>query len=119
MPQGDKRKYTDKQKRKAEHIAEGYMERGKSEDEAKSRAWRTVNKESHGGEIRGGSGWGKPESHESSKRGGKISMAKRSSAQRSAAAKKAAATRKKKAAATHRKRSAAAKKAAKTRKRTG
>ena len=24
MPQGDKGKYTDKQKRKAEHIAEGY-----------------------------------------------------------------------------------------------
>jgi len=24
MPQGDKRKYTDKQKRQAEHIEEGY-----------------------------------------------------------------------------------------------
>ena len=28
MPQGDKDKYTDKQKRKAEHIAEGYKDRG-------------------------------------------------------------------------------------------
>lgn len=115
MPQGDKRKYTDKQKRKAEHIAEGYVDRGAPETEAKRRAWMTVNKESHGGELRGGSGWGKPESHESSKRGGKISMARRTRAQRSTAAKKAAVTRKKKAAATHRTRSAAAKKAAKTR----
>ena len=30
MPQGDKSKYTDKQERKAEHIAEGYEDRGVS-----------------------------------------------------------------------------------------
>jgi hypothetical protein len=49
MPRGDKSSYTDKQKRKAEHIAEGYEKRGVSEKVAKSRAWATVNKESGGG----------------------------------------------------------------------
>lgn len=55
MPQGSKKKYTDKQKRKAEHIEKGYRERGVSEDEAERRAWATVNKEDGGGR-RGGSG---------------------------------------------------------------
>src|SRR5687768_17845933 len=32
MPQGDKGKYTDKQKRKAEHIADSYEDRGRSEE---------------------------------------------------------------------------------------
>jgi hypothetical protein len=108
MPQGDKSKYTDKQKRRAEHIAEGYTEHGVSEGEAKRRAWATVNAESHGGEKPGGSGYGKPETHQSSRRGGQRSLAGRTPAQRSAAAKKAAATRKRKVA----KRSTAAKKAA-------
>ena len=49
MPQGDKSKYTDKQKRQAEHIEEGYEERGLSHDEAERRAWATVNKVHHGG----------------------------------------------------------------------
>ena len=31
MPRGDKSKYTDKQQRKADHIAEGYEEKGVSE----------------------------------------------------------------------------------------
>jgi plasmid stabilization system protein ParE len=69
MPRGDKGKYTDKQKRQAEHIAEGYEDRGVSAKEAKSRAWATVNKESGGGE-KSGSGRGKGESHESSRKGG-------------------------------------------------
>ncbi len=34
MPQGDKSAYTDKQKRKAAHIADGYEERGVSKKEA-------------------------------------------------------------------------------------
>ena len=34
MPQGDKSAYTDKQKRKAEHIEEGYEDRGVSDKEA-------------------------------------------------------------------------------------
>jgi plasmid stabilization system protein ParE len=54
MPQGDKGKYTEKQKRQAEHIAESYKDRGVSSKTAKSRAWATVNKESGGGKKSGG-----------------------------------------------------------------
>ncbi|MBE7186336.1 MAG: plasmid stabilization protein [Methylobacterium mesophilicum] len=96
MPRGDKDKYTDKQKRKAEHIEEGYEARGVPEDEAERRAWATVNKESGGGN-KSGSGRGKPDTHESSKKGGEIggkASANRTAAERSASAKKAAATRK-------------------------
>ena len=38
MPRGDKDAYTDKQKRKAEHIAEGYEDRGTPAKVAKARA---------------------------------------------------------------------------------
>ncbi|QMV02925.1 plasmid stabilization protein [Devosia sp. D6-9] len=96
MPRGDKSKYTDKQERKADHIAEGYEDRGVSEKEAERRAWATVNKESGGGN-KSGSGRGKPDTHVSSKRGGKIggeATARRSASAKSASAKKAAATRK-------------------------
>jgi plasmid stabilization system protein ParE len=55
MPRGDKSAYTDKQKRKAEHIAEGYEERGVPQDEAEARARATVNKQDGGGK-RSGSG---------------------------------------------------------------
>jgi plasmid stabilization system protein ParE len=53
MPRGDKDKYTDKQKRQAEHIEESYEERGLSEEEAESRAWATVNKQDGGGKQSG------------------------------------------------------------------
>jgi plasmid stabilization system protein ParE len=53
MPRGDKDKYTDKQKRQAEHIEKGYEKRGVSSDEAEERAWRTVNKQSGGGKKSG------------------------------------------------------------------
>jgi plasmid stabilization system protein ParE len=66
VPQGDKDKYTDKQKRKAEHIEESYEDRGTPKDEAERRAWATVNKESGGGN-KSGSGRGNPDTHESSK----------------------------------------------------
>jgi plasmid stabilization system protein ParE len=56
MPQGDKSKYTDKQKRQAEHIEEGYEKRGLPEEEAEARAWATVNKQDGGGKKPGGSG---------------------------------------------------------------
>lgn len=56
MSQGDKDKYTDKQKRKAEHIEEGYEKRGVSHEEAERRAWATVNKQDGGGKKKGGSG---------------------------------------------------------------
>ncbi len=95
MPQGDKTKYTDKQKRKAAHIEESYESRGVPADEAAARAWATVNKEDGGGN-KSGSGRGKKDTHVSSKRGGKLgaASANRTAAQRSASAKKGAATRK-------------------------
>ena len=71
MPQGDKRKYTDKQKREAEHIEKGYEARGVSKEEAERRAWATVNKVHHGGEKPGGGGYGKPENHEPMRKGGR------------------------------------------------
>ncbi len=96
MPRGDKSKYTDKQKRKAEHIEEGYEKRGLDEKEAERRAWATVNKESGGGNL-SGSGRGEPDTNVSSKKGGKnggAAAAARPARERSASAKKAAATRK-------------------------
>ncbi|MGA3301931.1 MAG: plasmid stabilization protein [Methylovirgula sp.] len=95
MPRGDKSKYSGKQERQADHIAEGYERRGVSEKEAERRAWATVNKETGGGK-KNGSGRGKRVSHASSKKGGRLggaASAKRSAASRSASAKKAAATR--------------------------
>ena len=70
MARGSKSKYTGKQKRKAEHIEEGYEKRGTSKKEAERRAWATVNKESGGGK-KSGSGRGKKESNASSRKGGK------------------------------------------------
>ena len=93
MPRGDKDAYTDKQKRKAQHIEEGYEDRGVPKDEAERRAWATVNKESGGGK-KSGSGRGKPESHASSARGGRAHKSG-SSEQRSAAARKGWVTRRK------------------------
>jgi len=53
MPRGDKSKYTDKQKRQAEHIEEDYEKSGVSEEEAERRAWATVNKQDGGGKKSG------------------------------------------------------------------
>ncbi|MEJ5975263.1 plasmid stabilization protein [Novosphingobium sp. PS1R-30] len=99
MPQGDKSSYTDKQKRKAAHIEEGYEQRGVSKDEAERLAWATVNKESGGGN-KSGSGRGRKDTKISSRRGGRIggqASASRSKADRSAAAKKGWETRRKRA----------------------
>jgi plasmid stabilization system protein ParE len=95
MPRGDKSSYTDKQKRKAEHIEEGYEKRGVSKKEAEGRAWATVNKESGGGK-KSGSGRGKAENHESARKGGRKSGAGQSAESRSAAAKKGWETRRRK-----------------------
>ena len=54
MPGGDKPKYTEKQKRQAEHIEEDYQERGVPEEEAERRAWATINAVTVGR----GTGWG-------------------------------------------------------------
>ncbi|MBE2281954.1 MAG: plasmid stabilization protein [Prosthecobacter sp.] len=96
MPRGDKSKYTDKQKRKAEHIEESYEERGVPEKEAERRAWATVNKSSGGGK-KSGSGRGKEENKAPARKGGRKggkAAASRPAAKRSASARKAAATRK-------------------------
>lgn len=97
MPRGDKSSYTDKQKRQAEHIEEGYEQRGVPDKEAERRAWATVNKQDHGGK-KSGSGVGKPKDTSSSHKGGHLgglAAASRPAAARSASAKKAAATRRK------------------------
>jgi hypothetical protein len=70
MPRGDKGAYTSKQKRQAEHIEEGYEDRGVSSKEAKAHAWATVNKESGGGK-KSGSGRGQKENRSAAKKGGK------------------------------------------------
>jgi hypothetical protein len=100
MPRGDKSSYTDKQKRMAEHIEEGYEKRGTPKEEAERRAWATVNKETGGGN-KSGSGRGVPDTNVSAKKGGRIggprggkASASRPAAARSRSAKKAAATRK-------------------------
>jgi len=96
MPRGDKSSYTDKQKRQAEHIEEGYEDRGVPKREAERRAWATVNKETHGGK-KSGSGRGRKIDTAPSRKGGKLggrASANRPDAARSASAKKAAATRK-------------------------
>jgi plasmid stabilization system protein ParE len=103
MPQGDKSKYTGKQERKADHIADSYEHKGVPEKEAERRAWATVNKDDGGGK-QGGSGekahTGHPAAHRGGELGGKAA-AERPAADRHASAVKAAATRKKNAAAHH------------------
>src|SRR5215470_1543254 len=90
MPRGDKSSYTNKQKRQAEHIEEGYEQRGVSQREAERRAWATVNKETGGGK-KSGSGRGKKEDHSPSRKGGRLggkASANRPAAERSRSAKK-------------------------------
>jgi hypothetical protein len=96
MPRGDKSAYTDKQKRKAQHIEEGYREQGVPKKQAEARAWATVNKESGGGNL-SGSGRGKRDTHVSARRGGRAHKSG-SWEQRSAAARKGWVTRRKNAA---------------------
>lgn len=100
MPRGDKSAYTDKQDRKADHIAAGYEARGVSEKEAERRAWATVNKDDGGGK-KSGSGRGKTTGHPAARKGGQKggrAAAARSKADRSAAAKKGWETRRSRAA---------------------
>jgi plasmid stabilization system protein ParE len=70
MPRGDKSSYSDKQKRQADHIEEGYEHRGVNRKEAERRAWATVNKTTHGGK-KSGSGRGRTENHAPSRKGRK------------------------------------------------
>ena len=70
MARGSKAAYTEKQKREAEHIAEGYTKRGVSATEAKRRAWATVNAMTGGGK-KSGSGRGKAMNLAPAKKGGR------------------------------------------------
>ena len=92
MPRGDKSAYTDKQKRQAEHIEQGYEERGVARDEAEARAWATVNASSGGGK-KSGSGRGQATDNSPARKGGRKGGAARSARDRSAAAKKGWETR--------------------------
>jgi len=92
MPRGDKGSYTDKQKRQAEHIEEGYEKEGVSRKEAEARAWATVNKETGGGK-KSGSGRGKKTTPSASKKGGK--KAAKKSGRKKAAKKSRKASKKK------------------------
>ena len=94
MARGDKSAYSDKQKRQAEHIEEGYEERGIGEKEAERRAWATVNRMTGGGK-KSGSGRGKRVNKAPARKGGKrggAASAARPRAKRQAAARKAART---------------------------
>ena len=53
MPRGDKSAYTDKQKRQAQHIEQGYEDKGMSEKRAEAIAYATVNKQDGGGKKSG------------------------------------------------------------------
>ena len=53
MPRGPTASSPAKQKRKAEHIEEGYVESGVARGEAERRAWATVNKQDGGGKKSG------------------------------------------------------------------
>jgi len=97
VPQGDKSRYTDKQVRKADHIAESYEARGVPEKEAGARAWATVNRDDGGGKKPGGSGCGRTTGHPAAHEDGQASGT-RTPEQRSASAKKGAETRKRNAA---------------------
>jgi hypothetical protein len=95
MPRGDKSAYTDKQKRRAQHIEEGYEKQGVPEGEAERRAWATVNAMDHGGK-KSGSGVGRKTNKAPAKKGGRIggaAAAARPKAARQASARKAARTR--------------------------
>ena len=95
MPRVEKTKYSDKQKRQAEHIEEGYEQRGVGEPEAERRAWATVNKMTGSGK-KSGSGRGQPVNKAPARKGGRLggaAAAARPKSARSAAARKAAQTR--------------------------
>jgi plasmid stabilization system protein ParE len=105
MARGDKSSYTGKQKRKAEHIEEGYEKRGVSKKTAAKRAWATVNKQDGGGKQ---SGSGKATKKSAARK--KTAASKKSSASKSSASRKSGTARKK---TTARKKSAGRKTASK------
>ena len=101
MPQGDKSSYSPKQRRKAEHIEEGYEKRGVSKKTAQKRAWATVNKQDGGADgtarkkatVTKKAPVKRAAKKSPAKRATKKAASKRTTSARSAAAKKAAKTR--------------------------
>ena len=89
MPRGDKSAYTDKQKRQAEHIEEGYEKQGVAKKTAERRAWATVNKQDGGGR-KSGSGRKAAKKSPARKSGAKKSPARKSGAKQSSARKSTA-----------------------------
>ena len=89
MPRGDKSAYTDKQKRQAEHIEEGYRKQGLSDETAEARAWATVNKQDGGG-TKSGSGRARPPTSTATRRASKST----GTAKRASKSARAATTRK-------------------------
>ena len=93
MPRGDKSAYTSKQKRTAEHIEEGYEDRGLSENEAERRAWATVNKMDHGGKKSGlgrGRATNKGPARKGGRKGGRAAASSRKTSSRKTASRKTA-----------------------------
>jgi plasmid stabilization system protein ParE len=88
MPRGDKSSYTDKQKRKAEHIEEGYEKRGVSKKTAAKRAWATVNKQSGGGKKSGSGRKSAAKKKSASKKTAKKSATRKKSATKKSARKR-------------------------------
>lgn len=93
MPRGDKSAYTNKQKRQAEHIEDGYEKEGVSHMEAESRAWATVNKMDGGGK-KSGSGRGKTTNKEPARKGARKAAASRKKTAKKKTAKKKTAKKK-------------------------
>jgi plasmid stabilization system protein ParE len=88
MPRGDKSAYTNKQKRQAEHIEEGYEKKGVSHKKAEARAWATVNA-SDGGGKKSGSGRGKATNKAPARKGARKKTAKKKTAKKKTAKKTA------------------------------
>ena len=99
MPRGDKSSYTGKQKRRAEHIEEGYEHRGVSHKKRSGGPGPPSTRKPGG--KKSGSGRGKTENRSASRKGGRLggkAAASRPAAARSRSARKAARTRKRRAA---------------------
>src|SRR6185437_159695 len=94
MPRGDKSSYTAKQKRKADHIEEGYEKKGVSKKEAGERAWRTVNKQDKGGKRKSGGSSKKRSSAKKSGSGKRTSSGRKTARKQSSVAKKSESSRK-------------------------
>ncbi|MEZ5830328.1 MAG: plasmid stabilization protein [Dongiaceae bacterium] len=97
MPRGGNSRYSNKQKRTAEHIEEGYERRAIGKGEAERRAWATVNRMTGGGRKEGGSDRDRKANKAPARQGGRLggkAAAQGPAAARSASARKAAARRK-------------------------